>query len=112
MTPVPHAHAAFGGGASPRRVAPPQCSSSASAILGLQAHRAPRPAFHVVMPSREAKEFAALQARFACAGFALHRVEGDDGSEELIAVRGAVTVRFLSRAEAAAWLAESEAQHG
>jgi hypothetical protein len=75
------------------------------ALAGLQAARLGRLRFHGVMPAHESKEFANFAARAALRGFVLTRLESDAGWEELLATRGAVTLRFGSREAVSAWLA-------
>lgn len=73
-------------------------------VRGLIHARAGRRPFALVPTLQDEKLLSTLVAGAAWAGFALLSIEADDGTELLLATRGAETIRFENREQVGAWL--------
>jgi hypothetical protein len=73
-------------------------------VRGLIHARAGRRPYVRLPTVAEAKLLMMLTAGAARIGFVLLSMEGDDGTELLVATRGAETIRFENRQQVGAWL--------
>ena len=97
-------------GAGPATPEKDNARGQAGVIGGQDRTANPNSADGAEAAQRCAKAWATVQARCALAGFRADLIEGDDGQQQLIVTRWALTRSFATPVEVETWLQRVEAR--